>query len=147
MIVLTGLIKLGMVVDVNKVASSIVLFLSFCISKYILYNLYYIFFDSINFLGFFVERDIFLFFIFCLMIGFFENYKIFTFLIIYLFILISAYVHTYYYLYGSDSFFITKGNQLSNFLDVNGMSYVLILLFGFFLVYMVSFLKNFQKLE
>lgn len=146
MIVLTGLIKLSMVVDVNKMVSSISLFFSFFISKYILSNLYYVFFDSINFLGFFIERDVFLFFIFCLMIGFFENYKIFTFLIIYLFILISAYVHTYY-LYSGDSFFIIKGNQLSNFLDVNGMSYVLILLFGFFLVYMVSFFKNFQKLE
>lgn len=147
MIVLTGLIKLGMVVDMNKMASSIILFLSFVISKCILSNLYYMFFDSINFLRFFVEWDVFLFFIFCLMIGFFENYKIFTFLIIYLFILISAYVHTYYYLYGGDSFFIKKGNQLSNFLDVNGMSYVLILLFGFFLIYMVSFFKNIQKLE
>ena len=110
MIVLTGLIKLSMVVDVNKMVSSISLFFSFVISKYILSNLYYVFFDSINFLGFFIERDVFLFFIFCLMIGFFENYKIFTFLIIYLFILISAYVHTY--LYSGDSFFIIKGNQL-----------------------------------
>ena len=68
MIVLTGLIKLSMVVDVNKMVSSISLFFSFVISKYILSNLYYVFFDSINFLGFFIERDVFLFFIFFILI-------------------------------------------------------------------------------